>query len=311
MHHALAHPRARIDPLDSHVVPPSGFAAIAPPGPERMKAARRGAGKAEVAPPAVHPQADAPARLAAIRSGVSFARFSANLRADRVPPGRGAWPWPDRQQQGKKGETMAENGWSIEGQYMETCNCAFICPCITSNLADMPTEGDCKAAIAMKIDKGQKDGVSLDGLAFIVMLHAPGAMIDGNIKVGLIVDDRADDAQTEAISAIATGAVGGPMSHLAPLVGEVAGVEKAAISFTGQGMTYAVKAGSLVDQEIAGVPSMADETVPVTLDNTGHPANARLALAKATRSIFNVFGITWNDTTGSRNGHFAPFAWSA
>jgi len=193
---------------------------------------------------------------------------------------------------------------------VETCNCAFVCPCITSNLADMPTEGDCKAAIAMRIEKGQKDGVSLDGLSFIVLLHSPAAMIDGNIKVGLIVDEKADDAQTEAITAIATGAAGGPMSHLAPLVGEMAGVEKCAISITGEGMTFGAKAGSLVDQAVAGIPSMADATVPLALDNTGHPANARLALAKATRSVFNVFGISWNDSTGSRNGHFAPFAWS-
>jgi hypothetical protein len=25
---------------------------------------------------------------------------------------------------------------------------------------------------------------------------------------------------------------------------------------------------------------------------------------------FNVFGIRWDDSTGTRNGHFAPFAWS-
>ena len=100
--------------------------------------------------------------------------------------------------------------WNIEGDYMETCNCDFLCPCITSNLTAIPTEGDCKAAIAMKITKGEKDGVSLDGLSFIVLLHAPSAMADGNIKVGLIVDENASDEQTAAISDIATGAAGGP-----------------------------------------------------------------------------------------------------
>jgi len=205
---------------------------------------------------------------------------------------------------------MTGTNWAIEGQYMETCNCSYICPCITSNLADRPTEGECKAAFAMQIEKGQKDGVRLDGLTFIVVLHSPGAMIDGDLKVGLIVDEKADDAQTEAISAIATGAAGGPMSHLAPLVGELAGIEKCAISFSRNGMTYASKAGDLIDQEIAGVPSMADETVALALDNTGHPANARLSLAKATRSVMNAFGIVWDDRTGSRNGHFAPFSWA-
>ncbi len=55
--------------------------------------------------------------------------------------------------------------WHIEGEYMETCNCAFLCPCITSNLAAEPTEGDCKAALALRVDRGEKDGVKLDGTA--------------------------------------------------------------------------------------------------------------------------------------------------
>ena len=41
--------------------------------------------------------------------------------------------------------------WQISGEYMETCNCTLLCPCITSNLAATPTEGDCKAAVTMRI----------------------------------------------------------------------------------------------------------------------------------------------------------------
>jgi hypothetical protein len=67
----------------------------------------------------------------------------------------------------------------------------------------------------------------------------------------------------------------------------------------------------LVDQACEGVPNMADPDVPLYLGNTAHPANAKLALAKATRSSFDVFGIKWRDTSGARNGHFAPFSWSA
>ncbi len=122
-------------------------------------------------------------------------------------------------------------GWKIEGQYVETCNCAFICPCIGSNMAALPTEGDCKAAIAMQIERGNKGGTDLDGLAFIVLLHSPGAMEEGNMKVGLIVDDKANEDQTDAIAAIASGAECGPIAALAPLVGEVAGIEKRPITF--------------------------------------------------------------------------------
>ena len=45
--------------------------------------------------------------------------------------------------------------WQIQGQYMETCNCAFLCPCIVSNLAARPTEGGCKAVMGMLIEKGE------------------------------------------------------------------------------------------------------------------------------------------------------------
>ena len=201
--------------------------------------------------------------------------------------------------------------WKIEGQYMETCNCEYLCPCAPSHLSAKPSEGDCKAAVAMRIDKGEKDGVRLDGLSFIVMLHAPGAMTDGNMTVGLIVDERATDQQTEAIGAIATGAAGGPMAALGPLVGRIAGVEKRPISFEIDGMKYAVKAGDLVDQACEGVAGAVRTSEPLAIDNTAHPVNTRLNLAKATRSIFNAFGIRWNDTSGTRNGHFAPFSWSA
>ena len=201
--------------------------------------------------------------------------------------------------------------WHIEGQYMETCNCDFICPCIGSNLTAKPTEGDCKAAIAMRIDKGEKDGVSLDGLAFIVLMLSPGPMIEGNLKVGLIIDEKADDAQMAAIGEIVSGSAGGPMEMLAPLVSGMAGVEKRPITFEMDGLNGNVKAGELIDQALEGVPSMSKEGDAVYLDNTAHPVSARLALAKATHSRFHAFGIDWEDTSGTRNGHFAPFSWAA
>jgi hypothetical protein len=203
------------------------------------------------------------------------------------------------------------SGWTIEGEYMETCNCEYLCPCIFSNMTAKPTEGDCKVAIAMRIDKGQRDGVTLDGLSFIVVMQSSGPMIDGNMKVGLIVDEAADEAQTKAIADIVTGAAGGPMEALAPLVGEVAGIEKRKISFEKSGSTYSVTAGELVDQSLEAVESALPTGGPIMLENAAHPVSTSLALAKATHSKFHAFGIDWDDATGTRNGHFASFSWAA
>ena len=203
------------------------------------------------------------------------------------------------------------SSWQISGEYMETCSCTLLCPCIPSNLAARPTEGDCKVAIAMRIDQGAKDGVALDGLSFIVMLYSPGVMADGNITVGVIIDDRASQQQEAAITAIATGAAGGPMAALGPLVGRIAGVERRPIQFDLQDLNRAVRAAELVDQACEGLPSATSPGEAICVDNTLHPVNSRLSMAKATRSRYNVFGIDWDDSTGTRNGFFAPFAWAA
>ena len=204
---------------------------------------------------------------------------------------------------------MASSTWSLEGRYFETCNCDYLCPCISSNLTAVPDNGDCKVALAFQIDRGEKDGTSLDGLAFIVVAHAPGAMGQGNWTVGLIVDQRASDAQANAIVAIASGQAGGPMALLAPVIGKFAGVERRPIKFTVDGQRYAVTAGDLVDQACEGVTAGPQAKEPMALVNTGHPVNSTLALARATRSRMHAFGIDWDDSSGKRNAHFAPFRW--
>ncbi len=142
-------------------------------------------------------------------------------------------------------------------------------------------------------------------------MHAPGAMADGNLTVGLIVDDRASDEQAEAIGAIATGAAGGPMAAVGPLVGRIAGVERRPIRFEVDGLQRTVSAGDLVDQACEGVPSVGSPGEAICLAGTAHPVSTRLAIAKATRSSFHAFGIDWDDASGSRNAHFSPFSWKA
>ena len=198
--------------------------------------------------------------------------------------------------------------WQISGQYMETCNCAFLCPCIVTNLQGTPTEGNCKAALGMHIESGSKDGVSLSGISFITLLESKGPMGAGNMTVGLIIDSAASNAQVEAITAIASGAAGGPMAMMAPLVGKFAGVERAKVTISHDGEKWTASAGDLLDETCEGVLNM--EGKPLAIDNASHPVNSRLALARAVRSVFNAFGIRWKDESGTRNGHYAPFSWS-
>ena len=40
-----------------------------------------------------------------------------------------------------------------------------------------------------------------------------------------------------------------------------------------------------------------------------HPANSTLTIARAARSRVSAFGMEWDNS--GKNGHSAPFSWSA
>ena len=122
---------------------------------------------------------------------------------------------------------MATPSWQVAGQYYETCSCDFVCPCILGQMAVRPSRGTCTFAMGFQIEGGTYDSVSLSGLGFIVLGLTPEAMGNGNWSVGLIIDERASAEQRDALTAIATGAAGGPMAALSGLIGKFLGVESA------------------------------------------------------------------------------------
>ena len=205
---------------------------------------------------------------------------------------------------------MANPQWQISGEYFEACSCDSVCPCPTSGLAARPTKGSCDAGLVFNVQRGTYGPTRLDGLSFAVLLHTPGAMIQGNWTVGLVVDERATQEQRDALTTIASGQAGGPMAALAPLIGRFGGVESKPFRITSQGMHREVSIPGVLDLAVDGIPG-ASASEPIYLDNVGHPAASRLALAKATRSHMHAFGIDWDETSGRNNGHFAPFAWKS
>ncbi len=204
---------------------------------------------------------------------------------------------------------MAKVSWQLSGDYFETCSCTYVCPCVPTNLAGQPTKGHCYFAFVFHIDRGRYGNAALEGLNFAVLGQSPGVMGNGNWSVGLITDERASSEQQQAITAIASGQAGGPMAALAPLIGKFLGVEAKPIQYQKNGMKRSVSIPGVLDQAVEGVGSPAKAGEPLYIDNTLHPANSRLALARAARSHLHAFGLNWDDTSGQNNGHFAPFNW--
>lgn len=97
---------------------------------------------------------------------------------------------------------MAHTEWMIRGPEITTCNCAFGCPCQFNAL---PTNGNCRAAVGMHIEKGHYGKVKLDGLNWAFTAAWPGPIHLGHGEFLPIVDERADAAQREALHKIICG----------------------------------------------------------------------------------------------------------
>lgn len=92
--------------------------------------------------------------------------------------------------------------WEIHGPEVTSCNCDYGCPCQFNAL---PTRGDCRAAVAGRIDKGHFGDVSLDGLHWAATFAWPEAVHLGNGEAMIVVDERADERQREAMLKILSG----------------------------------------------------------------------------------------------------------
>ena len=207
---------------------------------------------------------------------------------------------------------MAEQKWSMRGEYMESCNCDYLCPCIYTNPQGPATHDHCYAAMVFRIDEGNCDGVKLNGLSFALVIRSGRVMADGNWVFAGVVDERADAAQRQALAAIVSGQAGGPPGFIREnLVSDFRGVEYKPIELTLDGLKRSTVIPDIVTFEIEGVTPRRRSEEPMYIDNTSHPANRRLALGRAKELHVHGFGLDLDLVGTGNNGHFAPFSWTA
>jgi hypothetical protein len=201
--------------------------------------------------------------------------------------------------------------WNLSGDYFENCNCNVVCPCFVSKAAPLtsrPTEGECNVALIFHIESGDYDGTALNGLNVALAVHTPGPMGEGNWSVAAYIDQRADDKQTEALAAIFTGAAGGPMGQLAPLISKNLGARKVPITYRIEGKRRSAEIPNVLHMSVDPLPT-AHPSGEIWA-NIGHPVSPdRLAFATgAAGNIFSDHGMRWDNS--GRNAHYAPIRWS-
>lgn len=194
--------------------------------------------------------------------------------------------------------------WIVKGGYFETCNCVTSCPCIWFQ---PPSEGDCKLLVAWHIESGHFKDQSLDGLNVALVCYSPGNMKEGAWQAALYVDERADDAQFDAITQIYAGKQGGHPAILMSFVGEVLGVKKVRIDYQEQGNRRQLAIPGITQAEIEAIRGLKGGDA--TIDNpplcvvTSHPA----VVARSISYEYEDYGKNWKFT--DRNGFYSPFAY--
>lgn len=201
--------------------------------------------------------------------------------------------------------------WKISGDYFENCNCDVICPCVASPagpLAAQPTQGSCEAPIAFHIESGSYGDVTLDGLNAVVVLRTPGPMAEGNGTVALYIDERADDHQRDALTAIFSGQGGGPMGALAPLVTEILGVKSVPIHFQQVNRRRSVEVPGIMQLAVSATPNInPDEETWLTNAHPLFPEKVAVA-AGDPGSVYEDYGMRWDNS--GKSALYAPFSWT-
>ncbi len=198
--------------------------------------------------------------------------------------------------------------WNLRGSYVETCSCELMCPCNLS-FDHGATYDFCRVVLVFNIREGEVEGTDIGGLKVAAIADTPKVMTDGNWRLGVFIDEHATDEQFDKLVQVFGGQLGGPMAALGPLVGEMLGVERAAIEVDDDGLRHSVRVGDSIDFEIEDIVPFGVETgEPVRFDGMFHPVGSDLTMAEAKSSRIDAFGIRYEGKTGLSK---SDFSWAA
>ena len=196
--------------------------------------------------------------------------------------------------------------WHIKGSYFETCNCETACPCVW---LQAPSEGDCKLLVAWHIETGYLETQPLDNLNVALACYAPGHMTEGNWQAALYIDERADDAQFDAITQIFSGQQGGHLAILMSFVSEVLGIKKVKIDYQEEGNKRFMSIPGIAQAEIESIQGItgAESSIsnPPLCVVSSHPST----VAKSRRYQYQDFDKNWQFS--ERNGYYSAFIYQS
>jgi hypothetical protein len=184
--------------------------------------------------------------------------------------------------------TPTLGAWNVAGSYFEVCNCEAICPCrmVGGAPGGRSSYGDCRFALSWFITEGHAGSVPLNGLGVVMVGWYHDDEPGSPWRVSLYVDERCNEEQADALTAIYLGRAGGtPTRNFTDAIGEVHHVRRARIELSHERRRWAIRAARYVsvrasepvesEQPVAcGIPGLdrpGEEVVADTFDVADDP----------------------------------------
>ncbi len=203
--------------------------------------------------------------------------------------------------------SQAKN-WHMKGDFFDSCSCEVMCPC---NFNSISTNDHCTGVVAIHVKDGKYGDTKLDDLSVVLVadLGGQGVIWKGGWTAGVIMDEKANPSQREALQTIMTGKAGGPPAMIASLIKNIVGMEYAPISFfynkeEGWGVSVG---GGKVSVETDALKDANGKTTQILNAPMIETGTGPITSGKAKSSKINAFGFNW-DLSGKSSKH-EPVDW--
>jgi len=205
--------------------------------------------------------------------------------------------------------------WRVEGDWFDVCSCNVPCPC---SWAEPPDDGHCEGVLVWRIRSGRFGDVKLDGLNVMAVGTFSGNIWDGTHsepKMGVLIDERADERQREALLKIFGGQAGGWPGRFMEIFGaEMVGLDFAPITVEIDPDLASWKAEvtgriSAAARGLTGPTSVGGRPPTVTnLPGAETGPGQTATWGKATTDCVDAFSFNW-EHQGKSSKHIT-FDWS-
>ena len=191
--------------------------------------------------------------------------------------------------------TPAKTPYRVKAESVEACNCRHGCNC---QFQGFPNDGKCEFIVAFEVKDGRVGDVSLNGLRAVVAAKYPKAIHEGNGHVVLFVDDKASEAQVNALATVMSGQLGGmPWEALAGTIGRFEGPIRMPVEIKLAGEKSHVRVPGAIELQLTPIRdavSGEEKEVHIVYPKGGFFwDDARIATTEAMRAKHGEFGFEW------------------